>query len=422
MYSFGLKFFGFILILLITTKVSFSYSLSRYLDFQALRKENPKILRVKVPFEYQTVLIGLSQEGFIEEKSYRNKKFFLHPLQKYKLTFNLQGKYNLFWVKENTDLVKLGEISFPFVISLLKKPKQKTKENNQSKLRAIFFNQSWYRGKIYVLRTPTFPIAINQLELEEFLWSFVSSLTSNSTRSQISPDSIKASAVMFRSSFLGYILNNKTRLSDLSSKDFFYYGVKEEKESVVNLIKQTKGQILLSAQGDLLPINPSALSNFSLSGSVAFEKIGKRTNSWEKIFSEEKLKKAMSIYGYFFSKIEKIEKKVVSSNLDLKTKSITVINISGLDRFNQSYSLEFPVASFQNLLSLPSSFFRIYQANSDTGTYYQFIGNFLDFRQEKTRANRINLLKYLSSYYQKDTDYEKILENLYPLSYLVSFD
>ena len=136
----------------------------------------------------------------------------------------------------------------------------------------------------------------------------------------------------------------------------------------------------------------------------------------QRIFSAKEIQEVLALYGYSFSQIQTIKKQ--GNNKDTFR-----ITIAGQDQLGQPFVIEFPLFTFQHLLGLPSGFFRIYRI-SDINLAeksYQFIGNFLDFKDFKVKASlseNSNLVSYFSHLFSRESDYRLILESLYPFSYL----
>lgn len=122
----------------------------------------------------------------------------------------------------------------------------------KTKAGLIFCNRRWYRGELLIIvsKDTNALTFINQIDLEDYLLSVVPSEIPSSWNKE----ALKAQAVAARSYTLGYLGRRKKKGYDLEStvEDQVYLGIISEKKSTSEVVKETKGQILINKNNEPL--------------------------------------------------------------------------------------------------------------------------------------------------------------------------
>lgn len=106
----------------------------------------------------------------------------------------------------------------------------------------IWIDDRWYRGKVHLVATSGGLLAVNHVDLEEYLYS----VTASEMPSQWPLEALKAQAVAARS----YALYKRSRLAnqnyDLGDSTNWqvYHGIKAETSSTQSAVQATAGQVL----------------------------------------------------------------------------------------------------------------------------------------------------------------------------------
>jgi len=349
---------------------------------------NDNAIRVRVPFDTARSIIGSSRKGLLRDCCHT---YTLSPLRKYRLKLNYLGDYDLFALN-GKEQVKMGSVSIPFRM--------------RSQGRTPFhLNGKWYRGEIEIRKDQIGVIAINSLSIDELIPAMLGAIASE----QSSPEAIKASGVILRSSLRCILFNNtyNRQSYDLYATQLNYQGVSGEKSFINEYIRQTQGEILLNAYGDL---SCTPLKVASVSGSAPFELIGYQTNAWERSISFEELTFTLRKAGYQANYVQGVERKILSHTGAILFSIQTDAGV-----------IDLTAAQAKEMLSLPNEFFRMYSYKDRQGTtIMQLMGGLAGYKSNTNQHDSVfNLVDSIDqSRIYAYQDYESILKSMYPDFYL----
>jgi len=349
------------------------------------------LVKLKLPFEQSGANIGVLQVGSIKDGQNTYK---LKPMTKYRVQLNPKGKYDLMLISAGQSK-QLASLEMPFVI------------NADQADSAVYFGETWYRGQVEITQSLTGPIAINKLDLEAAIWGLLGPMVKLGS----SADSIKASAVIMRSSLLSLMFSQKDQDEyHLNGSTLSFKGLDWEKDFVSRLVRETEGEVLFSARGEILftPFR-TAVSE----GSQPVEMIGSTRNAWEKVFSLKQIETALNLAGVNTGPIISL-KQVNSSLLSKAGSKRLIVQIDGL---NGIARLE--MAQAQSIFGLPSSVFRIYSFYGEDGDpYIQFIGGLPYHSRNMAAEPLLNMVRLIHESSPPNESYKNILKRMYPEAYL----
>lgn len=367
-------------------------NLSSQAEFEIFSENNinnsSRSVKIKLPFDSKAI-IGSEKEGYVKDE---NQKILLKPLTKYQIKINAGGNYDLSIIKNGKSLHSFASLKTPFTLSALFGDSP------------IYFDGNWYHGQISIQRATTGIIAINILDLEQAIWSILSPFV----RINDSVGAIKSAAIIMRSSLFALTLTSKEAYH-LNSRNIGYLGLNGEKDYVINLAKQTEGEVLFSAHGELLytPLRATALN-----GSLPFELIGQTTKAWERVVKIEEAAKLLSSLNYPVGTIISFEQKALSSPQDfLQVEGGPFLSVIG-----SSGSAQLSQYTTKKIFRLPSPYFRVYSfKGEDNQAYLQFIGSLPNNQASEPVLNIVRLIYESNNSFE---DYKKVLKNVYPQAYL----
>ncbi len=352
--------------------------------------ESPRLLKIKLDFDSSKGTIGVSGQGYLKDKS---KTFALKPLTKYEIKINAGGNYDLFLIKNGRSQA-MGSLELPMTLSSF--------APNAS----VFFNNAWYHGQIEFIRSVTGISAINGVDLEHAIWAVLSPFV----RINDTTGAIKSAAVIMRSSFFSLTLTSKDEYH-FTASNIGYHGLEYERDFVINLIKQTEGEVLMTRGGELLytPIRISATE-----GSLPFELIGQRTKAWEKVMPMPEVEQILNMEGFQTGHILSFEQKVLVSPKDVfPVESGPFLSVEGVNN-----TAQMSAAKAQAIFKLPSPFFRVYSFNAEDGMpNLQFIGNMPNYQNFPSQP-ALNIVRLIYEKTNPNDDYSLILKEMYPAAYL----
>ena len=148
-------------------------------------------------------------------------------------------------IKNLNGTIQLFNITSNSPIGTFKGPVQFIPEERNT---FVACNNNWYRGKLLLFTNndPENLTIINNVEIEDYLLSVVPSEIPSSWHREV----LKAQAIAARSYSLGYLGRRSEKGYDLEStvEDQVYLGVKAEKKSTSQSVKETQGIILLDSE------------------------------------------------------------------------------------------------------------------------------------------------------------------------------
>jgi peptidoglycan hydrolase-like amidase len=406
--------FKFFVFFLFSLTVTCSHGISLF-KIPAV-SESLRLVIIKVPFNGSNTELGVSKLGYIQDAK---SKIPLQPYAKYRIKFNSKSGFNLFLISNNQELPK-GQIALPFRIQA---------DSAEPK---VFFDGRWYHGSFEIQSSKTGIISLNELDIEDLLASLIGKDAAPNTSVQ----AIKAASVILRSSILSYTVTNKGKYH-LNASDLSYQGLQDEQAEINPLIQSTSGEVLYNNGGNVLytPIRIATSSQ-----SLPYELIGKKTRAWEKVMSLPEVESQLRAAGYNIGQIYSIQSSFPQSQIDLYAhEDGAVLSIE-----SQGGSTQLSLTKAKEVFSLPSPNFRVYSfarevkskrnlqgitnpmlraalKNSTekpaTENYIQFIGSILASSYTQ-RIKPDNLLLSIMQFEKNNSDYKKLLKQMYPESYL----
>ncbi|MDX1918997.1 MAG: hypothetical protein SFT81_07675 [Candidatus Caenarcaniphilales bacterium] len=347
-----------------------------------------KNLRIRLSFDNAQFIVGTYKKGYLRDFE---QNFILEPLGKYLLKVNAVGAYDLYVMKEGK-LSLLGAVHYPFQITDLTGDYP------------VYFAGHWYRGRIEILNSEIGPIAVNELEADQLIWSLLSPqvIAGNSV------GSIKAGAIIMRSAILCQTLNTGDRDYDLTSFNLNYSGVDTEQDFVIRLIKESQGEVIVDAGGNLVC---SPLKAAALAGAFPFERLGART--WEQIMTVNEAERLLALGGLKVGKLLGVQiLQAVPQKTAYPGQRLLIIQFSGSEGID---TLELSQA--QRIFHLPSSSFRVYILNNPNQPLsLQFIGRLGNTLGAQPKV--FSLVKSVELLSDPTQDYQTILKDIYPGSYV----
>ena len=195
----------------------------------------------------------------------------------------------------------------------------------------------------------------------------------------------------------------------MAGSNIGYLGLISEKDYVVNLIKQTEGEVLFSAHGELLytPLRATAMN-----GSLPFELIGQETKAWERVMQIEEAERILQNQNYQIGTIISFEQQAFDLSKDILPVEggpfLSIIGTLGNAQISQNIA--------QNIFKLPSPYFRVYSFKAESGqAYLQFMGSLPNNQGLEPVLNIVRLIYESNNSFE---DYKKVLKNMYPEAYL----
>jgi hypothetical protein len=343
---------------------------------------SPRSVKVKLPVNAANFVLGLSKEGYLQDPE---KKIPLEPLIKYQIKINAAGAYDLAIVKNGQAGRKIASVNLPLTLSTTfgEAP--------------VFYVNSWYHGQIKLQKSTTGILAINTLDLEKAIWSILSPFV----RVNDSAASIKAAAVIMRSSLYSLTTTAK-QAYHLNARQIGYQGISKEQDFVIDLVRQTEGEVLFKPTGELFytPLRATAMQ-----GAIPFELIGYDSKAWEKTISLKDTQKVLEQNNFPVGQIQSFQQSAAPDY---------IVQVQGLRG-----SFQLSTSQVQNIFKLPSPFFRVYsfQTNSNQ-SYLQVIGSLPpDSAATEPVLNIVRLIHEQKANIAPISDslpYQQILKQMYP--------
>lgn len=396
-YKLFMRFFtSIILSLILSLGLIISVSAEFYTDIDG----NDRVVRLKVPFDSGNSILGAQSRGVISDEQ---NFYSLKSMNKYRIILNSRGNYDLYLVKtnnnsnsENNENRRIGELSLPITL----------RGESES---PVYLTNAWYKGKIFINKSPSGTTAVNYTQIEEILPSVIGLLATENN----SPASVKAAAVLLRSSLLCMNItaksgeNKKSDYYDLAAMGINYLGIGTEKDFINDAIKETEGEVLLDAYGNLAC---TSFSSAYVKGAFPFQLIGSKTNAWEKTLTFDDLARELKEAGYAnIDEIYALERKIVP-----QTGSIEILIETSRGQVTLS------ALQTKNLLGLPSQFFRIYSFKDKKGQLnIQILGGLAGYKDRVNHDSVLNLIDSLDGMKTYEGQpYDALLKDLYPNSYV----
>jgi peptidoglycan hydrolase-like amidase len=111
----------------------------------------------------------------------------------------------------------------------------------------VFINDRWYRGKVALIAQRGLALAVNQLGIEQYLYSVVGAEMYDNW----SAEALKAQSVAARSYALAHIAEPASPYYDLGNSERWqvYKGITEETAKTLESVESTRAQILTQGDG-----------------------------------------------------------------------------------------------------------------------------------------------------------------------------
>lgn len=344
------------------------------------------VIRLRMTFNTASAVIGTYGQGVLRDEG--SHFYELSPLTQYKIKINAVGGYTLSILKEQKEY-EIGSVELPFTLS--------------GGSQMLYWDGKWYRGQVTIQRSHIGVIAVNHVSIDNLLKSVIGHFAGDNS----SLEAIKASVVLLRSSLQCFQATNSPDYYDFHSVYLDYEGVSSEKQYVNRTMLEVQDEILVDGYGKLVC---GTLRSAVTPNSFPFELIGYKNHSWEKVFTFSMLQRLLNDSGYNIEEIVKIEEHVISA----QSKSVlSIVTSQGV--------IELQKEQAQDIFGLPSPFFKLYSYVDNNGvTRLQLIGSLAGFQQQGQHQSILNIVDaFEDARSYPGEDYESILENAYPNTYLI---